>query len=536
MSQDGTGSGDGSRLGSGSREGTSNVDDYKSPLLTEELLQVHDKGMEKKMIDMYKETRKIGELKFQRQRNLARNKALQAKARKNPFSKWHGVNGGRVQKSQNSIEKNIRNLMQRDERNPYSNNAYPQYRPMAETLHRTVGGSLPTSFNFSNLNPGQSSGGFSNPQHKQLSMRSSPPGLTSFSNLISVSAFYFPTSAPGALSNMPFDCNTSRPGMMLQTGPAYIPINALPGFYPAYPAKDDMHQAKKDNQSSHHTQTPQSAQSIPDLPNSLAVKSCIADKHDSVKSDKSNQANLPKGVQKNGQHVKFMIPKIRDSERESVKAEPGSALESNASASASVKDKRIRSPACHSPDQKYGSQDKNSKSTAEKKNARPRPVLSEPFWNDNVVVNNDLLYNYQLDTKSLEDILKEDMEALSLLTQSSLVNEQLAMLYGEIDAKGEMADPLLYENCSIEDEDDDTETSDNSESGIAIKKKERYEVLNLIHGADAPFPMPDSPGHPQQKMAPSIMNDWSSASETHTDTKSTSSKGAENGEPTKDSK
>lgn len=575
-SQDGTGSGDGSRLGSGSQERTSNIDDYKSPLLTEELLQVHDKGMEKKMIDMYKETRRMGELKFQKQRSLARSKALQAKERKNPFQKWHGINNGRVQKNHNLIKKNNRNLMQRDDRNPFSNNAYPQYRPMADTMHRAVGGSLPTSFNFSN--PGQSSGGFSNPQHKQLSMRSSPPGLASFSNLISVPAFYFPTSASGALPNMPasnsfFECNTSRPGMMLQTGSAYIPINALPGFYPAYPAKDDLHQAKKDNQSSHHTQTPQSVQSIPDLPNSLAVKSCIADKHDSVKSDKSNQANLPNWVQKNGQHVKFMIPKIRDHERESVKAEPGSALESNASASASVKDKRVRSPAGHSPDHKYGSldkrhsesssslysllkssdeytitesdfietdQEKNPKEKIEKNNSRPRPVLSEPFWNDNVVVNNDLLYNYQLEIESLEDILKRDMEALSLLTQSPLANEQLSMLYGEIYAKGEMANPLLYENCSIEDEDDDTENSDNSECGMVMKKRERYEALNLIHGADAPFPMPDSPGHPQQKIPVSIMNDWSSSSETPTESKSTSSKSTENGtqtvEPGKDNK
>ena len=36
---------------------------YKSPLLTEQLLLAHDRGMEKKMIDSYKDSRK-GDLKI----------------------------------------------------------------------------------------------------------------------------------------------------------------------------------------------------------------------------------------------------------------------------------------------------------------------------------------------------------------------------------------------------------------------------------------------------------------------------------------
>ena len=63
MSQDGhtTTSGSGSRLGSGSREG---VDDYKPPVLTEDLLVKHNREMERQMVSKFKEAKRIGELGF----------------------------------------------------------------------------------------------------------------------------------------------------------------------------------------------------------------------------------------------------------------------------------------------------------------------------------------------------------------------------------------------------------------------------------------------------------------------------------------
>merc|ERR1712106_783457 len=60
LSQDGTGSGSGSRLGSGSR----GSDGFIPPALTEELLAVHNKDMEKKMLNKFKEAKKTGEMRF----------------------------------------------------------------------------------------------------------------------------------------------------------------------------------------------------------------------------------------------------------------------------------------------------------------------------------------------------------------------------------------------------------------------------------------------------------------------------------------
>ena len=54
-------SGSGSRLGSGSRE---RDEEYKPTAITEELLEVHNREMEKQMISKFKEAKRVGEPGF----------------------------------------------------------------------------------------------------------------------------------------------------------------------------------------------------------------------------------------------------------------------------------------------------------------------------------------------------------------------------------------------------------------------------------------------------------------------------------------
>ena len=61
---------------------------YKSPLLTSELLLAHDRGMEKKMIDSYKQGRK-GDLKFLKNRMKTARAAHQASKQKH--HSWKSV-------------------------------------------------------------------------------------------------------------------------------------------------------------------------------------------------------------------------------------------------------------------------------------------------------------------------------------------------------------------------------------------------------------------------------------------------------------
>ena len=65
--QDGCTSGSGSRL-SGSREGG---DEYKPPALTEELLVLHNRDMEKKMYSKFKEAKRIGDIGFLKDKKRA---------------------------------------------------------------------------------------------------------------------------------------------------------------------------------------------------------------------------------------------------------------------------------------------------------------------------------------------------------------------------------------------------------------------------------------------------------------------------------
>ena len=62
---------------------------YKSPLLTEQLLLAHNRGMEKEMIDSYKEGRK-GDLKFLKNRMKTAKAAHQAMKRTHHNS-WKAV-------------------------------------------------------------------------------------------------------------------------------------------------------------------------------------------------------------------------------------------------------------------------------------------------------------------------------------------------------------------------------------------------------------------------------------------------------------
>ena len=54
-----------------------------------------------------------------------------------------------------------------------------------------------------------------------------------------------------------------------------------------------------------------------------------------------------------------------------------------------------------------------------------RPVLSEPFWNEGVVISESLMKTYQMEELDFELVLKRDREKLEKMKQSEVVNSQL---------------------------------------------------------------------------------------------------------------
>ena len=54
-----------------------------------------------------------------------------------------------------------------------------------------------------------------------------------------------------------------------------------------------------------------------------------------------------------------------------------------------------------------------------------RPLLSEPFWNQNVKLNSFLINKYQLKERNMEDVLQEDRAKFLKIEQPQAVDEQL---------------------------------------------------------------------------------------------------------------
>ena len=96
----------------------------------------------------------------------------------------------------------------------------------------------------------------------------------------------------------------------------------------------------------------------------------------------------------------------------SVKAEPGSDLESNLESNASNR-------------------------------GLPRTSLPDPFWLTNVEMTPQLTFKYQAEPCNFTEILKRDYDFLKKVNQPNQVNEQLAQLYRELDDNSDCNFPFL---------------------------------------------------------------------------------------------
>ena len=72
-----------------------------------------------------------------------------------------------------------------------------------------------------------------------------------------------------------------------------------------------------------------------------------------------------------------------------------------------------------------------------------RPVLSEPFWNEQVIISDALMKTYQMDEPEPEKVLKKDLERLKCMNQSDVVEDQLKVTNFGI----KMRFGVLNKNC-----------------------------------------------------------------------------------------
>ena len=65
-----------------------------------------------------------------------------------------------------------------------------------------------------------------------------------------------------------------------------------------------------------------------------------------------------------------------------------------------------------------------------------RVPRKEPFWTEGVKLTPALIYQYQLEPKSISEVLKADLDFLKSNRQPSLVNDQLGQLFLDLDLEG----------------------------------------------------------------------------------------------------
>ncbi|XP_021187937.2 period circadian protein isoform X10 [Helicoverpa armigera] len=111
----------------------------------------------------------------------------------------------------------------------------------------------------------------------------------------------------------------------------------------------------------------------------------------------------------------------------------------------------------------------------------------EPPWMEQVCVTSELVYKYQILTKSMEETLTADKEKIENLEQPSLVNEQLSQLYLDLQLEGVAARLTLEEGITSSSSSGEETTTNVTKSS---RRKREYSKLVMIYEEDAPLPPP----------------------------------------------
>ncbi|XP_073973608.1 period circadian regulator isoform X3 [Rhodnius prolixus] len=127
---------------------------------------------------------------------------------------------------------------------------------------------------------------------------------------------------------------------------------------------------------------------------------------------------------------------------------------------------------------------------------KARPIRKVAPWLEDVNLSPELILKYQLKERSLEEILKEDLKALEKLTQPALVNDQLSQMYLDLELEGLSKHLTLDEGMTSSSESSDEENNEfgSSLENLAAKKKKQrnteYDRMTILFEEDAPFPPP----------------------------------------------
>ncbi|CAK9831407.1 Period circadian protein [Anthophora retusa] len=116
----------------------------------------------------------------------------------------------------------------------------------------------------------------------------------------------------------------------------------------------------------------------------------------------------------------------------------------------------------------------------------------EPPWLEGVQLTPELIYEYQIHPKTLNEVLQADMDALKNLNQPLLVNDQLGQLYLDLEVEG-FETKLVLEDGITSSGSDSGSSSGSWTAGTMSQQKHtrrmvKYGKLVMIHEENAPLP------------------------------------------------
>ncbi|XP_076163774.1 period circadian regulator isoform X5 [Ptiloglossa arizonensis] len=116
----------------------------------------------------------------------------------------------------------------------------------------------------------------------------------------------------------------------------------------------------------------------------------------------------------------------------------------------------------------------------------------EPPWLEGVQLTPELIYEYQIHPKTLNEVLQADMDALKNFNQPLLVNDQLGQLYLDLEVEGFETKLVLEDGLTSSSSDSGSSNGSWAASTMSQQKHRRrmvkYGKLVMIHEENAPLP------------------------------------------------
>lgn len=97
-----------------------------------------------------------------------------------------------------------------------------------------------------------------------------------------------------------------------------------------------------------------------------------------------------------------------------------------------------------------------------------------PAWLEDVQLTPELIYKYQMLPKTLNEVLKVDMDAMKKFNQPLLVNDQLGQLYLDLELGGFGTELVLEDGITSSGSDSGSSNGNWTESQVKYRDKDIY--------------------------------------------------------------